>query len=232
VDPSLLSVSDVNGDGIVQLAEIRLGPDIVVLAMPEIAGLPYVVTGLVAAGGLAAALSTADGLLLTISNALSHDLYYRIINRAASAQRRVTISKFLLLLVALVAAYVTSLRPGGILDLVAVAFSLAASAFFPALVLGVFWKRANRAGAIAGMLAGFATCLYYVATRFPFFQSALGLNAADWPLWLGIQPISSGLFGVAIGLTALIGVSLVTEPPDAETVRLVESLRCPDAGRD
>jgi cation/acetate symporter len=230
VDPSLLSVSDVNGDGIVQLAELRLGPDIVVLATPEIAGLPYVVTGLVAAGGLAAALSTADGLLLTISNALSHDLYYRMINRSASAQRRVTISKFLLLLVALVAAYVTSLRPGGILDLVAVAFSLAAAAFFPALVLGVFWKRANRAGAVAGMLAGFATCVYYVATRFPFFQGALGLNAADCPLWFGIQPISSGLFGVAVGFVVLIAVSLATEPPDAETVRLVERLRCPPTG--
>jgi len=203
-----------------------------VLATPEIAGLPYVVTGLVAAGGLAAALSTADGLLLTISNALSHDLYYRMINNSASAQRRVTISKFLLLVVALVAAYVTSLRPGGILDLVAVAFSLAAAAFFPALVLGVFWARANRSGAIAGMLAGFATCAYYVATRFPFFQGVFGLNAADWPLWFGIQPISSGLFGVGVGFVVLIAVSFATRPPDPETVRLVQFLRCPNTPPD
>jgi cation/acetate symporter len=228
VDPSLLSVTDINHDGIVQLSEIRLGPDIVVLATPEIAGLPYVITGLVAAGGLAAALSTADGLLLTISNALSHDLYYKMINSSASTQRRVTISKFLLLLVALVAAYVTSLKPGDILQLVALAFSMAASSFFPALVLGVFWKRANRAGAVAGMLAGLGTCVYYIATRFAFFQGVLGLNTADWPLWLGIQPISSGVYGVPVGFVVLVLVSLVTESPDRETVKLVDFLRYPN----
>jgi cation/acetate symporter len=228
VDPSLLSVTDINHDGIVQLSEIRLGPDIVVLATPEIAGLPYVITGLVAAGGLAAALSTADGLLLTISNALSHDLYYKMINSSASSQRRVTISKFLLLLVALVAAYVTSLKPGDILQLVALAFSMAASSFFPALVLGVFWKRANRAGAVAGMLAGFGTCLYYIATRFPFFQGVFGLNTADWPLWFGIQPISSGVYGVPVGFIVLVLVSLATEAPDRETIKLVDFLRYPN----
>ncbi len=228
VDPSLLSVTDINHDGIVQLSEIRLGPDIVVLATPEIAGLPYVITGLVAAGGLAAALSTADGLLLTISNALSHDLYYKMINSAASTQRRVTISKFLLLLVALVAAYVTSLKPGDILQMVALAFSLAAASFFPALVLGVFWKRANRAGAVAGMLAGLGACLYYIATRFPFFQGVFGLSSGDWPLWFGIQPISSGVFGVAVGFFTLVLVSLVTAAPDAETVKLVDFLRYPN----
>jgi cation/acetate symporter len=229
VDPSLLSVTDVNGDGIVQLSEIKLGPDIVVLATPEIAGLPYVITGLVAAGGLAAALSTADGLLLTISNALSHDLYYKMINNAASTQRRVAISKFLLLLVALVAAYVTSLKPGDILQLVALAFSLAAASFFPALVLGVFWKRANRAGAIAGMLAGLITCMYYIGTRFPFFQGLFGLSPAEWAPWFGIQAISSGVFGVPVGFLVLVLVSLITEAPDRETVKLVDFLRYPNA---
>jgi cation/acetate symporter len=228
VDPSLLSVTDINHDGVVQLAEIKLGPDIVVLATPEIAGLPYVITGLVAAGGLAAALSTADGLLLTISNALSHDLYYKMINSSASTQRRVTISKFLLLLVALVAAYVTSLKPGDILQLVALAFSLAAAAFFPALVLGVFWKRANRAGAVAGMLAGLITCVYYIGTRFPFFQGVFGMSPANWPLWFGIQPISSGVFGVPVGFVVLFVVSLVTSAPDPETRRLVDFIRFPN----
>jgi cation/acetate symporter len=228
VDPSLLSVADVNGDGIVQLSEIRLGPDIVVLATPEIAGLPYVITGLVGAGGLAAALSTADGLLLTISNALSHDLYYKMINNAASTQRRVTISKLLLLLVALVAAYVTSLKPGDILQMVALAFSLAAAAFFPALVLGVFWKRANRQGAVAGMLAGFAACVYYIVTRFPFFQGLLGMNPAHWPPWFGIAPISSGVFAVPVGLLVMVVVSLATAAPDGATVRLVDFVRYPN----
>ena len=163
VDPALLTITDLNFDGIVQLAEIAIGGDIIVLATPEIAGLPYVVSGLVAAGGLAAALSTADGLLLTIANALSHDLYYKMLDPKASTARRVTMSKILLLVVAIIAAWVTSYKPGNILFLVGAAFSLAASAFFPALVLGIFWKRANKWGAIIGMVAGLGICMYYMA---------------------------------------------------------------------
>ena len=121
VDPSLLSIVDINKDGIVQLAEISIGGDIIVLATPEIAGLPYVISGLVAAGGLAAALSTADGLLLTIANALSHDLYYKMLDPNASTARRVTISKILLLVVALIAAWVASQKPADILFLVSAA---------------------------------------------------------------------------------------------------------------
>ncbi len=147
VDKTLMSVTDINKDGIVQLAEITIGGDLIVLATPEIAGLPYVITALVAAGGLAAALSTADGLMLTIANSLSHDVYYKMIDPHAPTGRRLFISKALLLVVAVFAAYVTSLKPGDILFLVGAAFSLAASAFFPALALGVFWKRANKTGA-------------------------------------------------------------------------------------
>ena len=150
----LVAIADMNLDGILQFGEITLGADVVVLATPEIAGLPYVISGLVAAGGLAAALSTADGLLLTISNALSHDLYYKVLNPNASTSRRLTISKILLLVVALCAAYVATQKPANILFLVAAAFSLAAAAFFPALVLGIFWKRANQWGATLGMVAG------------------------------------------------------------------------------
>lgn len=108
VDPALLSFIDINKDGILQLGEMKIGGDIVVLATPEIGGLPYVISGMVAAGGLAAALSTADGLLLTIANALSHDLYYKMIDPNASTARRVSISKALLLVVALAAAYVAA----------------------------------------------------------------------------------------------------------------------------
>ena len=127
VDKTLMSITDLNRDGIVQLAEVTIGGDMIVLATPEIAGLPYVITGLVAAGGLAAALSTADGLLLTIANALSHDVYYKMIDPNAATTRRLVISKALLLVVALTAAWVTLLKPGNILFLVGAAFSLAAA---------------------------------------------------------------------------------------------------------
>src|SRR6187455_251987 len=208
VDPSLLSITDVNKDGIVQLAEIVLGTDIIVLATPEIAGLPYVVSGLVAAGGLAAALSTADGLLLTIANALSHDLYYKMIDPTASTSRRVSVSKALLVVVALTAAYVTSLKPGDILFLVGAAFSLAASAFFPALVLGVFWRRANKWGAIVGMVTGLGVCMYYMYTTYPFFG---GVAANQW---FNMNPVSAGVFGVPVGILVTIIVSLLTPKPD------------------
>lgn len=217
----LVSINDVNRDGIVQLAEIVMDVDIVVLATPEIAGLPYVISGLIAAGGLAAALSTADGLLLTISNALSHDIYYKTVDPQASTQKRVTVSKLLLLMVALVAAYIASMKPGDILSLVGAAFSLAGSALFPALVLGVFWKRANQPGAIAGMLVGFSVCAYYMIHTLPAF----GGSAAG--LWFNIAPISAGVFGVPAGFCAIIVVSLLTRAPDQRTEDLLKHLRSP-----
>ncbi|MBL8518684.1 MAG: cation acetate symporter [Betaproteobacteria bacterium] len=225
VDASLLTIVDVNKDGLVQLAEIVIGGDIIVLATPEIAGLPYVISGLVAAGGLAAALSTADGLLLTIANALSHDLYYKIINPDASTARRVTISKILLLVVALVAAYVTSLKPGNILFLVGAAFSIAASAFFPALVLGIFWKRATKWGAIAGMVAGLGLCLYYMLHTYPTFISWFGTTPIT--KWFGLEPISAGMFGVPVGFLTIIIVSMLTPAPDQDTQQLVDHVRYP-----
>ena len=221
VDPTLLSITDVNKDGIVQLAEIVLGTDIIVLATPEIAGLPYVVSGLVAAGGLAAALSTADGLLLTIANALSHDLYYKMIDPTASTARRVTISKVLLLVVAICAATVTAMKPGDILFLVGAAFSLAASSFFPALVLGVFWRRANKWGAICGMTAGLGTCMYYMVQTYPFFG---GVAANQW---FNMSPISAGVFGLPIGLFTIFVVSLLTAAPSKQVQELVDHVRYP-----
>ena len=230
VGGALLSIVDLNGDGLVQLAEITINQDIVVLATPEIAGLPYVISGLVAAGGLAAALSTADGLLLTIANALSHDLYYKMIDPNSSTVRRVTISKILLLFVALIAAYVTSLKPGDILFLVGASFSLAASAFFPALVLGVFWKRANKWGAVAGMLAGLGVCLYYYLRTYAFFTQKMGVPAMG--LWWDINPISAGVFGVPAGLAVMLVVSLLTPAPSLETAQLVEHVRYPRLAND
>jgi cation/acetate symporter len=217
----LVSIIDLNHDGIVQLAEITLDSDMVVLATPEIAGLPYIISGLIAAGGLAAALSTADGLLLTISNALSHDTYFKLVDPAASTQKRVTISKLLLLVVALIAAYAASLKPGDILSVVGAAFSIAGSTLFPALVLGVFWKRANQQGAIAGMLVGFTVCVFYMLRTNP----ALGGESASQ--WFHIASLSAGVFGVPAGLLTLVGVSLLTTPPDEETAALVDYIRAP-----
>ena len=229
VDPSLLSIVDVNKDGIVQLAEIAIGGDIVVLATPEIAGLPYVISGLVAAGGLAAALSTADGLLLTIANALSHDFYYKMLDPNASTARRVTISKILLLVVALAAASVAAQKPADILFLVSAAFSLAAAGFFPALTLGIFWKRANKWGATLGMMAGLGVTFYYMAVTQPWLRSVFGVTSpiAD-NIWWGIQPISAGLWGVPLGFIVIIVVSLLTPAPDKETQDLVEHVRYPN----
>jgi cation/acetate symporter len=220
VDKTLMSIADVNKDGIVQLAEIVIGGDLIVLATPEIAGLPYVISGLVAAGGLAAALSTADGLLLTIANAMSHDLYYKMIDPNASTVRRLAVSKGLLLVVALIAAYVTSLKPGDILFLVGAAFSLAASAFFPALVCGVFWKRANYLGAVLGMSLGLGICAYYMYMTYPFF----GVNA---PKWWDIAPIAAGTFGVPAGFLGVIIGSLLTKAPNKEIQDLVDNVRYP-----
>jgi cation/acetate symporter len=218
----LISVSDINHDGIVQLAEIAIDGDVLVLATPEIGGLPYVISGLVAAGGLAAALSTADGLLLAISNALSHDVYYKVVDPNASTQKRVTISKLLLLAVAFIAAYAASQKPADILSLVGAAFSLAGSALFPALVLGVFWKRANHAGAVAGMLSGFGVCLYYMLHTNPI----LGGSAAAQ--WFHIAPISAGVFGVPVGMLVLVGVSLLTKAPQATIAGFVDYVRAPE----
>jgi len=233
VDPSLLSIVDVNRDGIVQLAEIAIGGDIVVLATPEIAGLPYVVSGLVAAGGLAAALSTADGLLLTIANALSHDFYYKMLDPNAPTARRVMISKILLLVVAIAAATVSAQKPADILFLVSAAFSLAAAAFFPALVCGIFWKRANKWGATLGMAAGLGITFYYMATTQPWLRSVFGVKGsiADHTWW-DIQAISAGVWGVPLGFAVIIIVSLITPAPGKDTQDLVEHVRYPNLAGD
>jgi cation/acetate symporter len=213
----LFDIADKNSDGVLQLADFVIkSTDFVVLATPEIAGLPFVVTGLVMAGGLAAALSTADGLLLTISNALSHDLYYKILNPNASIMRRLTTARVLLVVAAVAGAYVATFRINIIVAVVAYAFALAGSGFFPALVMGVFWKRANKQGAIAGMIAGFLTAL------------ALLFLGRNWGIYiLGVREISAGLFGVPVGFIVIWAVSLMFPPPPASVQDLVESVRYP-----
>ncbi len=150
--------------GVVRLQDFVIDTDVIVLSTPEIAGLPYVISGLVAAGGLAAALSTADGLLLAIANALSHDVYYKMLDPNAPTVRRLTVARGLLFVVAVAAAALAATKPGDILAMVGWAFSLAMAGNFPALVMGVWWKRTTAAGAVTGMIAGFGLCLFYLLT--------------------------------------------------------------------
>jgi cation/acetate symporter len=213
----LLTIKDGNNDGILQLSEFIINQDIIVLSMPEIAGLPYVVSGLVAAGGLAAALSTADGLLLAIANALSHDIYYKMIDPKATTFRRLVVARVLLVAVALIAAAVAGTRPAGIIQMVAWAFSLAAAGLFAPLVLGIWWKRTTPVGAILGMMAGFGVCLFYL----------IGTRYFDMPLWFGIRNISSALFGMPVAFIVTWAVSLMTAPPSKEMQDFVDSIRTP-----
>ena len=229
LDPSLISVADINGDGLLQLAELRLAGDLIVLAAPELGGMPLVVTYLVAAGALAAALSTADGLLLTIANALSHDLIYRDANPRTTPIKRVMLSKLMVLVSAVLAAWVASLRLTDILPFVTSAFSLAAATFFPALVVGIFWRRANREGAVAGMLVGMAVTLAYMAVNLAPTRAWLGLHGPVTDgRWFGIEPMSAGIFGVPASCLVLLLVSLMRPPPGPVQDRMVMTLRQPD----
>ena len=159
--------------GVVRFSDFVINTDVIVLSTPEIAGLPYVISGLVAAGGLAAALSTADGLLLAIANALSHDIYYKMIDPNAPTIRRLTVARVLLFFVAVVAAYLASTRPSDILAMVGWAFSLAMAGNFPALVMGIWWKRTTSAGAVCGIIAGFGICIFYLVVSRYFPQAGV-----------------------------------------------------------
>ncbi len=179
------------------------------LATPELGGLPFVVSGLVAACGLAAALSTADGLLLTISNALVRDLYLVERVKSVTPQQRVILSKFTLLMVALAAAAVASVRSSGILVLVSASFSIAAAAFVPAMLLGLYWRGATRRGAVCGMAAGLGITLYYMVVNMPITSLVPGAQASAH-LWWGIQPTLAAVFGVPLGIFVTWAVSCCT----------------------
>ena len=213
----MLAVADQSGDGIVQLNEFFMRPDIVVLATPEIAGLPYVISGLVAAGGLAAAMSTADGLLLAIANALSHDLYYSIIDPKADTKKRLIVARVLLIFIGLAAAFIASLKLTGILGAVAWAFCFASSGLFFPLVLGIWWKRANTAGAIAGMVAGFGVGSWYL------YQ----VYAGGMTPWMEIDHLRFGIIGMPVSLIAMVVVSLLTPAPSKEIQDMVDEVRIP-----
>ncbi|HET8568942.1 MAG TPA: sodium:solute symporter family protein [Candidatus Limnocylindria bacterium] len=206
-----------NGDGILQFNELGIVADIVVLATPEIAGLPYTIAALVAAGGLAAALSTADGLLLVIATAVSHDLYAKVINPNASYGARFFASRVMIVVAAAAAAFAALPRLALIVQLVAWAFSLAAATFFPVILLGIFWRRANGNGAIAGMIGGLLTTIAYM------FLNYTNPNFTVF----GLSHLSAGIFGMIVNFTLQIVVSLMTAPPPRYIQDMVDQLRVP-----
>ncbi|NLY42326.1 MAG: cation acetate symporter [Desulfovibrionales bacterium] len=198
--------------------ELYIDNDIMVLATPEISRLPNWIIALVAAGGLAAALSTAAGLLLVISSAIAHDLYYRIINREASEQKRLNIGRAMMGVAVLVAGYFGIHPPGFVAQVVALAFGLASSSFFPIIVLGIFWKRTTKEGAISGMITGIGfTMLYIIQTKF--------MGMAPW--CMRISPEGIGTVGMVLNFIVTIAVSLVTTPPPAAVQNMVEHVRIP-----
>ena len=213
---NFLAIKDANGDGVLQINEFFMRTGIVVLATPEIAGLPYVISGLVAAGGMAAAMSTADGLLLAIANALSHDLYYKIIDPKADTRHRLIVARVLLIAIGAAGALVASLKLTGILGAVAWAFNFANSGLFFPLVLGVWWKRANTAGAVAGMVGGLVSGSLYLVY----------VQTGGEPI-LGLDGLRFGVVGMAVSLALMVAVSLMTAEPDKETQRMIDNIRIP-----
>ena len=224
----LLTFEDKNNDGRVELtpdkatSEITIDPDIIVLSTPEVAKLAPWVIALVAAGGLAAALSTASGLLLVISSAIAHDVYYRIIRPDASESQQVFVGRMMVGLAVALAGYLGINPPGFVAQVVAFAFGLAASSFFPIIVLGIFDKRTNREGAIAGMITGLVFTLFYIiGVKFGGMQ----------PWFFGVSAEGIGTLGMIINFIVTLVVSRLTPPPPAEIQEMVDYLRAPDGER-
>jgi len=221
----LLAFEDKNGDGRLQLTpkkdtnEITIDRDIIVLATPEVAKLAPWVIALVAAGGLAAALSTASGLLLVISSSIAHDVYYRIVDPGASEQKRLFVGRLMVGLSLVAAGYFGVNPPGFVGEVVAFAFGLAASSFFPVIFLGIFDKRTNKEGAIAGMVTGLIFTTAYI----------VGVKFGGMPAWFfGVSAEGIGTVGMLLNFVVTLVVSRLTPPPPAEIQALVENLRTPD----
>ena len=212
----LMFVSDFNGNGTLELNEFFMGGKAVVLATPEIAGLPYVISGLVAAGGMAAAMSTADGLVLAIANALSHDLYYKIIDPKAETAKRLIVARVLLVIIGFAGATIAAMKIQGILGSVIWAFDFAMSGLFFPLVLGVWWKRANSQGAVAGMLLGLLSGTAYL----------IWVRNGGAGFW-GVTQLTFGIVGSAVSLVSMVVVTLMTPAPDAKTMAMIDEVRIP-----
>jgi len=223
-----VKIVDLNNDGILQLSEWFMNEDVVVLATPEVAGLPYVISGLVAAGGLAAAMSTADGLILAMANAISHDIYYKMIDPKASVKARLIVARVLLVVLGSGAAIMATLKLTGILGAVAWAFDFAMSGLFFPLVLGVWWKRATRSGAIAGMLVGLIVGTgYLVWVGVPNKDITFFMGATPWKdiHWIFVDNLRFGIPGALASLIAMVSVSLVTKPESKAVMDMVDEVR-------
>ncbi|MEC7173119.1 MAG: sodium:solute symporter family protein, partial [Bacteroidota bacterium] len=226
----LITHEDKNQDGLVQyvadaqLNELKVDADIMVLANPEIADLPNWVIAVMAAGALAAALSTAAGLLLVISSSVSHDLIKKMIKPDVSEKVELIVARLSAVGAVMLAAYFGINPPGFVAATVALAFGLAAASFFPAIVMGIFSKRMNKEGAIAGMVVGILLMLYYM-TKFKFGWFGGGTNK-DW--WFGISPEGFGSFAMMLNFVVSIAISRFTPAPDIKIQKLIEDIRNPD----
>jgi len=227
----LIQYEDKNKDGIIQYVgpnspeenEVTIDRDIMVLANPEIARLPNWVTGLVAAGGLAAALSTAAGLLLVISTAIAHDLLKKGIYPQIKERHELITARVAAGVAVCIAGYFGVRPPGFVAQVVAFAFGLAAASFFPAIILGIFSKRMNKYGAVLGMIAGITFTTGYIV-YFKFLHPELN-NVAHW--WFGISPEGIGIIGMFLNFLVAIPTALLTPPPPHHIQTLVEKIRIP-----
>ena len=230
----LLKHTDKNKDGKIQYVndaeknELMVDQDIMVLANPEIANLPNWVIGLIAAGALAAALSTAAGLLLVISASVSHDLIKKMIKPDISEKGELIAARLAALFAVILAGYFGIHPPGFVAATVALAFGLAAASFFPAIVLGIFYKRMNKEGAVAGMVVGVLLMLFYM-TKFKFGWFGGGLES-DW--WFGISPEGFGTFAMFVNFTVSLIISKFTPAPPEDVQEIVENIRIPSGASE
>jgi cation/acetate symporter len=228
-DTGLLKFEDKNKDGLIQYVadpevnELNVDADIMVLANPEIADLPNWVIALLAAGALAAALSTAAGLLLVISSAVSHDLLKKMILPSISEKGELISARIAATLAVCLAGYFGINPPGFVAATVALAFGLAAASFFPAILMGIFYKKMNKEGAISGMIVGVTLMLFYM-TKFKFGWFGGGTQS-DW--WFGISPEGFGTFAMLLNFGVAIVVCNFTKQTPENIQQLVEKIRLP-----
>jgi cation/acetate symporter len=236
----LLGFEDKNGDGLIQytanaqINELTVDRDIMVLANPEIANLPAWVIALVAAGGLAAALSTAAGLLLVISSSISHDVIKSVINPSITEKQELIAARLSAVVAVVIAGYFGINPPGFVAAVVALAFGLAAASIFPAIVLGIFYKKMNKEGAVSGMVVGLLLMLFYMLKfKFGIFdggKSAVAGLQSDW--WFGISPEGFGSIAMLVNFAVAYIVCRFTAPPPDEVQEIVENIRIPSGAGD
>lgn len=224
INPDAETIGSVSNDAEAG-ADLTVNNDILVLASPEIAGLPAPIIGLVAAGGMAAAMSTAAGLLLVISSSASHDLYFRRFRRAADDKERLLVGRIAMGLAVIAAVIAGIEQPAFVAQVVAFAFGLAAASFFPALILGIFWKRCNAVGAASGMIAGLALTITYMVYTLEVFGTSANDHILD------ISPEGIGAIGALVNFVVAIIVSKLTSPPPRHLEEMVENIRYPAVTR-